>query len=197
MVAGGACGADRVESDPAQRGHDGRGPPTILYEKLTRVLGIERLVDVMDFYFAETYQVMDLARLCPVVFEAADEGDGVAVGILEHAGREAALSATVIAPDCTTADGLATATFVLGAEDGRKLVDLLEGVEVMFLVRESGEIRQIRTRGFPAVTDLSEENLPFYEEARPAASAVEVQEETEAESEEPPDVEKDANGNAK
>jgi len=40
-------------------------------------------------------------------------------------------SITIIAPDCTTADALATAVSVLGEERGKELVEELEGVELI------------------------------------------------------------------
>ena len=44
------------------------------------------------------------------------------------------VSVSVIADDCTIADGLATALLVMGVADGLKLVDSLPGVEAMFLL---------------------------------------------------------------
>lgn len=43
-------------------------------------------------------------------------------------------SATVLAPDCRTADGLATALMVLGPEDGLALVERMPDVEALLLV---------------------------------------------------------------
>ena len=45
------------------------------------------------------------------------------------------ISATVLAADCTLADGLATAVVVMGHERGLALVDSLEGVEALIVVR--------------------------------------------------------------
>lgn len=45
------------------------------------------------------------------------------------------VSATVIADDCTFADGLATALMVMGHENGIRLVDKLDRVECMIVVR--------------------------------------------------------------
>lgn len=44
------------------------------------------------------------------------------------------LSATVIAPDCRTADALATSLMVLGADEGLRLIEQLENVEALVLV---------------------------------------------------------------
>ncbi|WP_166647082.1 FAD:protein FMN transferase [Prosthecobacter fusiformis] len=42
------------------------------------------------------------------------------------------IACSVIAPDCTTSDALATAMCVLGKEKGEKLADRLPGIEVLF-----------------------------------------------------------------
>ena len=47
---------------------------------------------------------------------------------------------TVICPDAELADALATATFVLGIEEGLALVERMEGVDALF-VTETGEVR--------------------------------------------------------
>jgi len=46
-------------------------------------------------------------------------------------------SVTIIAPDCTTADALATAIFVLGAKEGMRLIQGLDGIEV--IIANAGE----------------------------------------------------------
>jgi thiamine biosynthesis lipoprotein len=59
------------------------------------------------------------------------------------------ISATVLAPDCTLADGLATALCVMGQGPGLKLVETLPGIEALILTtREGGEIREHRSSGF-------------------------------------------------
>jgi thiamine biosynthesis lipoprotein len=70
------------------------------------------------------------------------------------------LSATVLAPDGTSADGLATALLVLGPEAGCRLVEQLAGIEALFLAREGDEIRPVRTPGFPQVMDISAHEVP-------------------------------------
>jgi thiamine biosynthesis lipoprotein len=56
-------------------------------------------------------------------------------------------SATVIAPDCLSADGLATALMVLG-EPGLDLVEARPGVEAFLLVEQSGTLVERMTEGF-------------------------------------------------
>ena len=59
-------------------------------------------------------------------------------------------SATVIAPDATTADALATAISVLGPKEGLDLVNRLEGAECLLMVRGSaGQTSLLRSAGFP------------------------------------------------
>lgn len=48
------------------------------------------------------------------------------------------VSATVIAPACTFADGLATALMVMGPEKGLALVNRLPGVECLIIVEDAG-----------------------------------------------------------
>lgn len=47
-------------------------------------------------------------------------------------------SATILAPDCTTADALATAVLVLGPEEGARLVERSPGVRALFVLRMEG-----------------------------------------------------------
>ena len=49
---------------------------------------------------------------------------------------EGSQSVTIIAKDCITADGLATAVFVLGAEKGYSLCQKLEGVDCLIVDKE-------------------------------------------------------------
>ncbi len=65
------------------------------------------------------------------------------------------LSASVIAPGCTLADGLATALMVLGPGEGIKLVESLPGVEAMLITSAGKEQKQLhRSKGFPASADF-------------------------------------------
>ena len=61
------------------------------------------------------------------------------------------VSVSVIAPDCTLADGLSTAVMVLGADDGLALIESLDRVEVLLVIRD-GEtgFRDRSSSGFPA-----------------------------------------------
>lgn len=56
-------------------------------------------------------------------------------------------SATVIAPDCMHADGLATALMVLG-EEGLALIEARPGTEALLLVEVDGELQERASAGF-------------------------------------------------
>jgi FAD:protein FMN transferase len=62
-------------------------------------------------------------------------------------------SVTVVAPDDTTADGLDTTLFVMGAEAGLKLIETRTNCAALFIVREAdGTFRQILSSRFTALT---------------------------------------------
>lgn len=62
-------------------------------------------------------------------------------------------SVTVVAPDCLTADGLATALFVLGAEEGLKVLASYPAAEALFVGRKpDGGYETIMSPGFGAAT---------------------------------------------
>jgi len=65
-------------------------------------------------------------------------------------------SVTVVAPDATTADALATAVSVLGPQRGIELIDGQEGVECMIMTRTGDEgVEVLYSDGFAKY--LSEE----------------------------------------
>jgi FAD:protein FMN transferase len=74
------------------------------------------------------------------------------------------LSVTLVGPSATMVDALATAAFVLGADEGRRFVESIPGLEACILVKEDNRIRALRTKGFPEVIDMSEFNEPYRED---------------------------------
>jgi len=59
------------------------------------------------------------------------------------------VSVSVLAPDCTLADGLATAVMVMGSEPGLALLERLEGVEGLVVVEtKDGRLEDHTTSGF-------------------------------------------------
>ncbi|MDA8140479.1 MAG: FAD:protein FMN transferase [Desulfobacteraceae bacterium] len=62
------------------------------------------------------------------------------------------VSASVVAPDCTQADGLATAMMVMGPEKGIALLDRLEGIEGLIIVRQAdGSLQEYYSKGMKAL----------------------------------------------
>jgi thiamine biosynthesis lipoprotein len=59
-------------------------------------------------------------------------------------------SVSIVAPDCTLADGLATALMVMGPEKGIPLVNRLENVECLIIVHaQNGQFSDYASNGFP------------------------------------------------
>ncbi len=64
--------------------------------------------------------------------------------------RNRVASVSIVAPDCTLADGLATALMVMGPEKGLPLVNRLENVECLIIMHtQSGQFTEYASRGFP------------------------------------------------
>jgi N-acetylglucosamine kinase-like BadF-type ATPase len=92
--SGGDLGREALRA--AMRGQDGRDSPTALYDLLCEHLGVRPLEDVLDRWIGGSAEA-DIAKLAPMVFRAASDGDEVAKGLLSWAGRELALSIKVLA----------------------------------------------------------------------------------------------------
>ncbi|NLM41161.1 MAG: hypothetical protein GX199_02495 [Firmicutes bacterium] len=75
----------------SQRSVEGRGEPTVLYERLCQHYQVRELLDLVDWLYAG--RDLQLAELAPLVVEAAAEGDAVAWEILFEVGEELAVSA--------------------------------------------------------------------------------------------------------
>jgi N-acetylglucosamine kinase-like BadF-type ATPase len=80
----------------ATRAHDGRGPITILVDRLPRAVNVSTLEDLANRIYLEGWTAPEVANLAPVVLEAADEGDDQAMKIVEDAAMELALAARVV-----------------------------------------------------------------------------------------------------
>lgn len=62
------------------------------------------------------------------------------------------LSVTVIAPDCATADALATACMALGLEKAKEMIENAPGVSALFVTSGSeSEWKTVSTKGFPEI----------------------------------------------
>ena len=58
-------------------------------------------------------------------------------------------SVTVLAPSCMEADALATTCMVLGPEDGLALIETLDGIEALFVLRGEDGFSTQASSGFP------------------------------------------------
>jgi len=77
----------------AVRGWDGRGPETILYEMFCKEIGVDRLIDIVEFYYpGSTRPGVNFSKLAPLVFQAANQGDQVAIDVLRFVGEEMGLA---------------------------------------------------------------------------------------------------------
>ena len=72
---------------------DGRGPKTMMNEEFCKALGVEHVEDIIEHWFPDTYNPLELKRFAPVVFDCAKNGDRVAIRLLEKLGDQLALNA--------------------------------------------------------------------------------------------------------
>ncbi|MBL7080078.1 ATPase [Candidatus Bathyarchaeota archaeon] len=80
----------------ALRDHDGRGPATLLTEKIRGVLGLGDLDELVDLTYRGNMGSEEVAALAGLAGEAAGEGDNVALRILEGAGVELGIAASAV-----------------------------------------------------------------------------------------------------
>jgi glucosamine kinase len=81
----------------AVRSHDGRGPHTILAEKVRTALGLTDMNELINRVYLGSMGVEDVSALAVLVGEAAEEGDREASKILEDAGAELGAAALTVA----------------------------------------------------------------------------------------------------
>lgn len=63
------------------------------------------------------------------------------------------LSVTILAPECITADAIATACMIMPLDSARIMVEGLDGVSAMFVTaNDNGEWKLVPTTGFPEIT---------------------------------------------
>ncbi|MDZ7343433.1 MAG: hypothetical protein ONA90_02840 [candidate division KSB1 bacterium] len=67
---------------------DGRGPQTALRQIFEKHFNVTSIELILSSIYGGEYDRGKIAELAPLVFEAADKGDGVAKAIVETAGRE-------------------------------------------------------------------------------------------------------------
>ena len=78
------------------RAADGRGPATVLQERLLGRLGLERPQQLIPWLSRGGTDRAALAALAPLVLEAADSGDVLAAGIAVEGAMELALAAAAV-----------------------------------------------------------------------------------------------------
>ena len=67
---------------------DGRGPKTVLEEKIKKRFDLASMDDVIHEVYVEKMSVTEMASLAPLVTDGAKEGDKISQGILRIAGEE-------------------------------------------------------------------------------------------------------------
>jgi len=93
---GGASGIARRSLQAVARAFDGRGDPTVLSEKAVQYFRVQTTEDVATAIYAANMTNERIAGFARYVVEAAREGDKVAVGLIEEAGRELGAAATAV-----------------------------------------------------------------------------------------------------
>lgn len=68
------------------KARDGRARPTLLSGALCAAFGIERIEDIITFYYADSFHPPELKDYAPIVFDCAAKGDAAALRILREVG---------------------------------------------------------------------------------------------------------------
>lgn len=79
------------------RAYDGRGPQTILNKLIVKELKIQSSIDIPSYFYKKTNPPREIAALAPIVDEAAERGDEIAIKILNDAGQELGLGISTLA----------------------------------------------------------------------------------------------------
>lgn len=111
------------------RSHDGRGPETLITDLLCTHYGMCDPVDLPYFVYAPTTHADDIALYCRIVFEAAQQGDAVALEIVNREGSELGVMATAVARKLGMTDAPFPIAWVGGAfQAGALLLDPMTAV---------------------------------------------------------------------
>ena len=87
------------------RAYDGRGPATTLEEILLSHLGLTDASELVTLVYAGDFGVPALAGLAPLVSQAAQAGDIVALSILQEAGQRLSSTLRAVIGGLNMADG--------------------------------------------------------------------------------------------
>jgi N-acetylglucosamine kinase-like BadF-type ATPase len=85
---GGAFDITRRAVRAALQHEEGWGPPTILRDLLLRETGASNANELLHLFYGPEYPRKRVASLCPLVTQAAEDGDKVAVEIFDTAAAE-------------------------------------------------------------------------------------------------------------
>ncbi|HHY98901.1 MAG TPA: ATPase [Firmicutes bacterium] len=80
----------------AFRSWDGRYGPSMIPERILKSLGLSTMDEFMMQLYHDSIDRHKLLSLCPIVFEAAYEGDPIGIEIVERQGEEVGLTAVAI-----------------------------------------------------------------------------------------------------
>jgi N-acetylglucosamine kinase-like BadF-type ATPase len=80
----------------AARAEDGRGAPTALRSAVTEHFGLATVADVTAALHRGDLPALRLSELCPAVFAARDDGDGIATELVERLAAEIARMALTV-----------------------------------------------------------------------------------------------------
>lgn len=79
------------------RSADGRGPQTLLFERICREVGVEATSGLVEWFYDQELSRTRVARLAGLVQQAADEGDEAARSLLDQAAQHLARAARAVA----------------------------------------------------------------------------------------------------
>jgi len=150
---------------------DGRGPETLLAESFRTALELDALEDVIEFEFADEMRGLHVARLAPLIFEAANQGDRVAINILKDHGRAAGEAALAVLRDLFKPSQ--KVTLVLGGSVLQKGSNpaLVKAIE-QTVIKEFPKLEMVRLKDPPVLGGvlraLDELDKKAAEKARPA-----------------------------
>ncbi len=169
----------------AVRGYDGRGRETVLYDRIRRYLGVETLADFAPILH-HSRRSYPIANLVPLVFEAAAEGDEVAIDILKFNGQELALLAEVaigrLFPNSDSVEVVLTGGVFKSDAQGILLSALKERLsakyaQVQYIMPQGDPvmgslIRALRMAGVEVTPELKENLIAQYEKHPGAGQGV-------------------------
>lgn len=93
FAGAGQIGAEVIRA--ATRAYDGRGPATVLLDLVREQFGVEDPSDLAAMMYPDAPRPLHPAELAPLAFQAAAQGDAVALELLQRSAEEMGLAARV------------------------------------------------------------------------------------------------------